>query len=157
MPTVEDYFDDDTELPLPSSSSRVRNLPNTGVRGALLEEVDSEDEVDTEMSMDYSKLAEQSRGIFGEDSIAPPQAQTRSSGSGDVKGKMSVRDQPAAGGSNTNTNTPMAGFMGDMLKLQQAEDERMERLRKQFGSATLAKDPSVYKGLAAPRFRHGRS
>ena len=40
-PTVEDAFDDETDLPLPS-----RALPNTGARGALLEEVDSEDEMD---------------------------------------------------------------------------------------------------------------
>ena len=31
----EDEFDDDTDLPLPK-----RTLPNTGTRGALLEEID---------------------------------------------------------------------------------------------------------------------
>ena len=40
-PTVEDAFDDDTDIPLPS-----RALPNTGARGALLEEVDSDDEME---------------------------------------------------------------------------------------------------------------
>lgn len=39
---VED-FDDDTDLPLPS-----RPLPNTGTRGPLLQEIDSDDEDDLE-------------------------------------------------------------------------------------------------------------
>jgi signal recognition particle subunit SRP19 len=39
---VED-FDDDTDLPLPS-----RPLPNTGTRGPLLQEVDSDEEDDLE-------------------------------------------------------------------------------------------------------------
>ena len=40
---VEEEFDDDTDLPLPN-----KPLPNTGARGALLEELDiSEDEDDT--------------------------------------------------------------------------------------------------------------
>lgn len=38
--TIEE-FDDDTDLPLPS-----RALPNTGTRGALLEEITSDDEDD---------------------------------------------------------------------------------------------------------------
>jgi len=50
-----------------------------------------------------------------------------------------------AGGQGINPNTPMGGFMGDMLKLQQAEDERMDKLRKQFGNATIQRDPTVYK------------
>jgi len=40
-PTVEDAFDDDTDLPLPS-----RALLNTGTGGALLEEVGSDDEME---------------------------------------------------------------------------------------------------------------
>jgi hypothetical protein len=40
-PTVEDAFDDETDLPLPS-----RALPNTGTHGALLEEVASDDEME---------------------------------------------------------------------------------------------------------------
>ena len=140
MPTVEDYFDDDTDLPLPSSSVSRSNLPDTGLRGALLEEIDPDNE------MDYTKLAEQGRGIFGEDSTAP-----ESSSSSSSKAKIAVRDQPGGlrpnngGQAQMNPNMPMAGFMGDMMKLQQAEDDRVERLRKQFGHATLAKDPSVYK------------
>jgi signal recognition particle subunit SRP19 len=35
--------------------------------------------------------------------------------------------------------------MGDMMRMQQVEEERLEKLRKQFGSTTIAKDPSVYK------------
>ena len=144
MPTVEDYFDDDTEFALPSSSgSKPRPiLPDTGLRGALLEEINPDDE------MDYARLAEQGRGIFGENSIAPERSVTSSSG----KGKLAVRDEagdfrPIGGSPAMNPNTPMGGFMGDMMKLQQAEDERLERLRKQFGNATLAKDPSIYKAL----------
>lgn len=140
MPTVEDYFDDDTDLPLPSSSVSRSNLPHTGLRGALLEEIDPDNE------MDYTRLAEQGRGIFGEASIPP-----ESSSSSNSQAKLAVRDQPGdlrpngGGQGQMNPNMPMAGFMGDMMKLQQAEDERVERLRKQFGNATLAKDPSVYR------------
>lgn len=43
---VEEEFDDDTDLPLPS-----RALPNTGARGALLEEITSDDEDDMEIPM----------------------------------------------------------------------------------------------------------
>ncbi|WWD21643.1 hypothetical protein CI109_106129 [Kwoniella shandongensis] len=145
MPTVEDYFDDDTDLPLPSSSSKT--LPHLGERGALLEEITSEDEVD--MDMDYNRLAEQSRGVFGENAKAPPPSSSNN------KGKLAVRDDSGelrptgpggAGGPNINPNTPMGGFMGDMMKLQAAEDERMEKLKKQFGNASVAGDPSVYKG-----------
>ncbi|KAK8847553.1 hypothetical protein IAR55_005412 [Kwoniella newhampshirensis] len=145
MPTVEDYFDDDTDLPLPSSSTKA--LPHLGERGALLEEITSEDEVD--MDMDYNRLADQSRGVFGENVKAPPP-----SFSSNNKGKLAVRDDPgevrptgpSGGGPNINPNTPMGGFMGDMMKLQAAEDERMEKLKRQFGNATVAGDPSVYKG-----------
>lgn len=47
--TIEEEFDDDTDLPLPS-----RALPNTGTRGALLEEIvddddDEEDDMDIPM------------------------------------------------------------------------------------------------------------
>ncbi|KAH8115969.1 signal recognition particle, SRP19 subunit [Phellopilus nigrolimitatus] len=40
-PTIEDAFDDDTELALPA-----RPLPNTGPKGALLASVDSDDDSD---------------------------------------------------------------------------------------------------------------
>ncbi|WRT64620.1 uncharacterized protein IL334_001553 [Kwoniella shivajii] len=147
MPTVEDYFDDDTDIPLPSSS-KPRALPDTGLKGALLEEISDDDDND----MDFSKLAEQSRGVFGEGAKAPPPG----SGSGNGKGKLVQRDDdelrpvqsagPGGGGPGVNPNTPMGGFMGDMMKLQAAEDERLERLKKQFGNAHVASDPSVYKG-----------
>jgi signal recognition particle subunit SRP19 len=146
MPTVEDYFDDDTDFPLPvasSSSSKPRsNLPDTGLRGALLEEITSEDEID---DMDFSRLAEQSRGVFGEDSKAPPP------GSGGGKGKVAVREddgelRPSAPQTQgMNPNTPMGGFMGDMMKLQQVEEERMAKLRKQMGATSIAPDPTVFK------------
>lgn len=140
MPTVEDYFDDDTDLPLPSSSRSA--LPNTGTRGALLEEITSDDEGD----MDFSKLAEQGRGIFGENSKAP-EPSAPSFGASD-KGKLAVRDEDqdvASGGPAINPNMPMGGFMGDMMKLQAAEEERLERLRGKFGNVNIAADPSVYK------------
>lgn len=141
MPTVEDYFDDETDLPLPSaSSSKPRGLGGQGLQGALLEEISTEDP-DDDLGFDYSRMAEQGRGIFGANSQAPPP---------DVggKGKVAVRDsdselRPAGG--KPNQNTPMGGFMGDMMRMQQVEEERLEKLRKQFGSTTIAKDPSVYK------------
>jgi len=57
-PTVEDAFDDETDLPLPS-----RALPNTGTRGALLEEVASDEEMEiptepTQKPPSRSKLPE---------------------------------------------------------------------------------------------------
>jgi signal recognition particle subunit SRP19 len=44
--TIVEEFDDDTDLPLPS-----RALPNMGTRGALLEEITSDDEDDMEIPM----------------------------------------------------------------------------------------------------------
>lgn len=44
--TIVEEFDDDTDLPLPS-----RALPNTGTRGALLEEITSDDEDDMEIPL----------------------------------------------------------------------------------------------------------
>lgn len=138
MPTVEDYFDDDTDLPLPSSS-KPRALPNTGIHGALLEEINDDGD---DMEMDYDRLAEQSRGVFGANSTAPPP-------SVNDKGKMVMRDEPGelrpTGAAPGMGNTPMGGFMGDMMKLQQAEEERMEKLRKEFGAVNVT-DQSVYKG-----------
>lgn len=153
MPTVEDYFDDDTDIPLPSSSASqpARRLSGSGHRGALLEEI-NDDPVD----FDYSQLAEQGRGVFGEGSSGAPARPASTAAEG--KGKMTAREPagdlrpsgPAAAGlPNINPNTPMGGFMGDMMRMQQAEEERVEKLRKQFGSATLAQDPSVYKEYVA--------
>ncbi len=153
MPTVEDYFDDDTDLPLPSSSSSSirQNIPNSGLKGALLDEITSEDEVENDM--DFSKLADQSRGVFGENSQAPPRGSSGGEGhSNNGKGKIAVRENdgelrpsgPPSQAQGINPNTPMGGFMGDMMKLQQVEEERMMKLRKQMGNTTLT-DPSVYK------------
>ncbi|ORX34007.1 hypothetical protein BD324DRAFT_638000 [Kockovaella imperatae] len=142
MPTIEDYFDDDTDLPLPSSST-ARHLPNTGRHGALIREVD--DDGSSEEELDMSTVAEQSRGVFGENVKAPPPSSTG-------KGKMTMREEPSSpvrqdgGMPDINPNTPMGGFMGDMMKLEKAEQERMEKLRKQFGNTTMAMDPSEYKG-----------
>lgn len=133
MPTVEDYFDDDTDIPLPSSS---RHLPNTGNQGALLEEISTEDP--DVPDLDYDKLAEQGRGIYGEGAKAPPPSNN--------KGKLAVRgDDAELRPSGPGAGGPMGGFMGDMMRLQQAEEERLERMRKQFGNATITKDAGVYK------------
>jgi signal recognition particle subunit SRP19 len=147
MPTVEDYFDDETDLPLPSASgsgsgssskSKPRTLQGQGLQGALLEEISTEDPSD-DFGFDYSRMAEQGRGIFGENSIAPPPGQDTGG-----KGKVAVRDNEQRP-TGPDPNTPMGGFMGDMMRMQQVEEERLEKLRKQFGSTTIAKDPSVYK------------
>ncbi|WOO85828.1 Signal recognition particle SEC65 subunit [Vanrija pseudolonga] len=134
MPTVEDYFDDDTDLPLPSSSKG--HLPSTGLQGALLEEITDDNE------LDFDQVAEQGRGEYGADSKAPPPS---------AKGKNVVRSydndvqRPQGGGPQINPNTPMGGFMGDMMKLQEVEEARMAKLKSQFGNTTIAQDPSLYK------------
>jgi signal recognition particle subunit SRP19 len=145
MPTVEDYFDDESDLPLPSasgSSSKPRGLQGQGLQGALLEEISTEDP-DDDFGFDYGALADQSRGIFGENSHAPPPGASAPDAGG--KGKVAVRDNEQRPAGGMNPNTPMGGFMGDMMRMQQVEEERLEKLRKQFGSTTIAKDPSVYK------------
>jgi signal recognition particle subunit SRP19 len=147
MPTVEDYFDDDTDLPLPSSSTSYSKLPNTGHHGALLEEISTDDPDEAEI--DLSLLADQGRGVFGEGSRGAPPPDVSG------KGKMTARPDPGGvrpstgpgQGQGVNPNTPMGGFMGDMMRMQQAEDDRMEKLRKQFGNASVAADPSVFKML----------
>lgn len=132
MPTVEDYFDDDTDLPLPSSSSK--HLPNTGLQGALLEEIGDD--------FDMSKLGEQSRGEYGANSRAPPPSAVVSD-----KGKLpeTAEVQRPAQQPKIDPNTPMGGFMGDMMKLQEVEEERLDKLRRTFGNTKIAQDPSVYK------------
>lgn len=145
MPTVEDYFDDDTDLPLPptASGSKPRGLQGQGLKGALLEEIGDD------AGFDYERMAEDSRGVFGENARAPEPAPQAYDPSG--KGKVAVRDsdqelRPSGGaGGEQGKGGPMGGFMGDMMRMQQLEEERLEKLRKQFGSATIAADPSVYK------------
>ncbi|ODN79500.1 hypothetical protein L202_03469 [Cryptococcus amylolentus CBS 6039] len=142
MPTVEDYFDDDTDIPLPAASgSKPRPLPHLGERGALLEEI-----TDDDGDMDFERIAEQGRGVFGENSTAPPPRAP----SGNGKGKMAQRDDDlrpstSQSGPRIDPNTPMGGFMGDMMKLQADEEERLAKLRRQFGNAAVGGDPSLYK------------
>jgi signal recognition particle subunit SRP19 len=44
-----------------------------------------------------------------------------------------------------NPDTPMGGFMGDMMKFQEAEEKRLAKLQREFGGSNVAKDPAVYK------------
>lgn len=135
--TIED-FDDDTDLPLPGSST----LAHTGTAGALLEEINDDDPSD-ELSFDFGKVADQSRQ-WGEGVDAPK----RSAGTLD-KGKGRSQDNelrptaPAA--ANANANSPMGGFMGDMMKYQEIEDARLAKLRKQMEGVHVAKDPALFK------------
>ncbi|KAL7419326.1 signal recognition particle subunit [Cryptotrichosporon argae] len=150
MPTVEDYFDDDTDLPLPSGSgSGSRHLSGSGIHGALLEEIG--DDSDT---LDFGKLAEQARGEYGADAVAPPPRPPNAfpdSGKGKTVARGGDDDEQrpltpmGPGGPRINPNTPMGGFMGDMMKLQEAEEARLEKVRRQFGNTHIAKDPSAYK------------
>lgn len=136
MPTVEEVWDDDSDLPLPSSSRAP--LPHTGLKGALLEEI-------TDEGLDFGKLGEQGRGEYGANSKAPPP-------STNAKGKLAVREEagevrpsgPSA--PKIDPNTPMGGFMGDMMKLQAAEEARLAKIQTQFGNSQVAHDPSIYKG-----------
>jgi signal recognition particle subunit SRP19 len=139
MPTVEDYFDDDTDAPLPSSSRPAGRLQGAGLQGALLEEISTDDPDLPELELDYDVMAEQGRGIYGANATAP-------ASSANAKGKLAMREDPGevrpAGGSGQgpkiDPNSAMGGFMGDMMRLQKAEDERMERLRRQMGGAHVA-------------------
>ncbi|KAJ3762329.1 signal recognition particle, SRP19 subunit [Lentinula raphanica] len=49
---VEDEFDDDTDLPLPA-----RPLPNTGVKGPLLQEIASDSDSDDDLELNTSQRA----------------------------------------------------------------------------------------------------
>ncbi|CAK9786917.1 signal recognition particle, SRP19 subunit [Cutaneotrichosporon oleaginosum] len=130
MPTVEDYFDDDTDLPLPSASGR--HLPNTGLQGALLEEIGDD--------LDMDKLQDQGRGEYGANSRAPPPSSPGKGKAPETAADVQRPQQP-----RMDPNTPMGGFMGDMMKLQEVEEERIEKLRRTFGNTKIAQDPSVYK------------
>jgi signal recognition particle subunit SRP19 len=146
MPTIEDYFDDDSDLPLPSSSRQ--GLQGSGLQGALLEEISTDDPDVPEL--DYDLLADQGRGIYGEGNKAPPARADAGMGMGmDVKGKGVARAgdelRPQGGQGGIDPKSAMGGFMGDMMKLQKAEDERLEKLRRQMGGATIAANPEVYK------------
>ncbi|BEI83540.1 hypothetical protein CcaverHIS002_0401440 [Cutaneotrichosporon cavernicola] len=131
LPTVEDVFDDETDLPLPSSS---RALPNTGMKGALLEEINDDNE------LDLGLIQEQGRGEYGANARAPPPSSPSKGKEPETAADVQRPQQP-----QMDPNTPMGGFMGDMMKLQEVEEERIEKLRRTFGSTKIAKDPSVYK------------
>jgi signal recognition particle subunit SRP19 len=146
MPTVEDYneeddfvFDDDTDLPLPGSSSskpaQKRNLKGEGDRGALLSHID-----DDQVDFDLAKLADQGRGVEGKG------APTYVPGSSSVaagKARDDGSNRPSAPGPGGLPG--MGGIMGDLMKIQAAEDERMKKLEKQLGNTRFAKDPSEFK------------
>ncbi|KAG8823881.1 signal recognition particle subunit [Serendipita sp. 399] len=67
--TIEDVdeFDDDTDLPLPS-----RALPNTGTRGALLEEISSDDEEPIGRSSNQPKSAPPSTSASSASKVTLP-------------------------------------------------------------------------------------
>jgi len=142
MPTVEDYneeddfvFDDDTDLPLPDSTpSKPRTLAGAGDRGALLSHIDDE-----QVDFDLEKLQSQGRGIEGKG--APVY---------DPSASRVVRDdgmnRPVGGGPGQGQGQPgMGGIMGDLMKIQEAEEVRMRKLEKQLGSTRFAKDPAEFR------------
>ncbi|KAG7562882.1 hypothetical protein FFLO_01711 [Filobasidium floriforme] len=154
MPTVEDYveeeedqqqptdsfvFDDDTDLPLPgttpanpSNSTPRRALPNAGTRGALLSHID-----DDEVDFDLAKIQAQGRGI---ENVGAPAASSRSATVTRSTDDGSNRPTAPAGGM-----PGMGGIMGDLMKIQEAEDQRMRKLEKQLGSTRFVKDPEEFK------------
>lgn len=143
MPTVEDYveddveFDDDTDIPLPDmpSAGPSRSLVNTGSRGALLSHID-----DDEVDFDLKKLAEQGQGI--ENLGAPPPRprdltqQQQQPLSANAAGKAPAQAMQGMG---------MNGIMGDLMKMQEAEEQRMRKLEKQLGQTRFAKDPEEFR------------
>jgi hypothetical protein len=154
MPTVEDYveeeedqqqstdsfvFDDDTDLPLPgttpanpSNSTPRRALPNAGTRGALLSHID-----DDEVDFDLAKIQAQGRGI---ENVGAPAASSRSATVTRSTDDGSNRPTAPAGGM-----PGMGGIMGDLMKIQEAEDQRMKKLEKQLGSTRFVKNPEEFK------------
>jgi signal recognition particle subunit SRP19 len=77
--TIDEEFDDDTEIPLPS-----RPLPNMGTRGAILEEIDAgSDEEDDEEDDSISE------------SMQPGPASTMQSQQAFMKAQAQMRAQEA--------------------------------------------------------------
>lgn len=155
MPTVEDYveeeeetqqptdsfvFDDDTDLPLPGStpavpsSSRGKALPNTGTRGGILSHID-----DDEVDFDLAKLQGQGRGI---ENVGAPAASART-GSSVTRSTDDSTNRPVA--PPPQGQMGMGGIMGDLMKIQEAEEQRMRKLEKQLGSTRFVKDPEEFK------------
>ncbi len=128
MPSLEEVFDDDTDIPLPDfpapSSSR------------LIEQIDGDPD---DSFIDMDRLRAQARageganpGAFAPQPFVP--TQTR-----DVGKRPEGAGQVGAGG------VPMGGMMGDLMLQQQAEEARMKKLNEQMGSTRLVKDSDEYK------------
>jgi signal recognition particle subunit SRP19 len=150
MPSIEEVFDDDTDYPLPSAPAQGaasgNYLRNTGTQGALLEEISDQD-VDAiadaagTYDMDMDRVAEQGKG-FGDNVGRPATSETRSSASNSAS--MPSSDLRPSG-DRAPQQGPMGGIMGDFLKMQQAEEERMKKLEKQLGAGMVMKDQQEYK------------
>lgn len=136
--TIED-FDDDTDLPLPTSST----LAHTGTSGALLEEIGDDDPSD-ELSFDFEKVAGQGRQ-WGEGVDAPKRQPGMDKGKGRVQQDLELRPSAAGQATGPAASSPMGGFMGDMMKFQELEEARLAKLRKQMEGVHVAKDPSLFK------------
>ncbi|GHJ87352.1 hypothetical protein NliqN6_3754 [Naganishia liquefaciens] len=151
MPSIEEVFDDDTDLPLPAAPTRGASsnnyLRNTGTQGALLEEISDQD-VDAmadaagNYDMDMDRVAEQGRG-FG-DNVGRPVTTSSASHSAANIGSTPLTDLRPTG-DRAGQQGPMGGIMGDFMKMQQAEEERMKRLEKQLGAGMIVKDQQEYK------------
>ncbi|KAJ9122510.1 hypothetical protein QFC22_001939 [Naganishia vaughanmartiniae] len=151
MPSVEEVFDDDTDLPLPvqQSQSAANYLRNTGSRGALLEEI-TDDDVDAmadaaggDFDLDMDRVAEQGKG-YGDSKgrpayTPPPGGQRPSPSSSDLR---PTNDRPQQ---QQQQQGPMGGIMGDFMKMQQAEEARMRKLEKQLGAGMIMKDQQEFK------------
>lgn len=151
MPSIEEVFDDDTDYPLPAAPTQgaasSHYLRNTGTQGALLEEISDQD-VDAmadaagNYDLDMDRVAEQGKG-FG-DNVGRPvttSASRFSAANPATAGSSDLRPS----GDRTAQQGPMGGIMGDFLKMQQAEEERMKKLEKQLGAGMIMKDQQEYK------------
>lgn len=177
MPSIEDVFDDDTDLPLPehppaassrastsrssaarqtgaldspAARTRSRVLANTGSRGALLEEIrdgDSSDD-DDDQGFDMDRLREQSSGLHN-----TPGAPERASTSRTTRSSTAMTQTPGSGDVQRPAGPPMGGppnmmngMMGDLMKMQEAEEARMRKLERQLAvGMKIEGDPSQFK------------
>lgn len=152
MPSIEEVFDDDTDLTLPADTSNrgtasSHYLRNTGTQGALLEEISDQD-VDAmadaagNYDLDMDRVAEQGRG-FGDNVGRPVSSSATRSSASDI-GAGPSSDLPPSG-DRARQQGPMGGIMGDFLQMQQAEEARMKKLEKQLGAGMIMKDQQEYK------------
>ena len=152
MPSIEEVFDDDTDLPLPADApnrgtASSHYLRNTGTRGALLEEISDQD-VDAmadaagNYDLDMDRVAEQGRG-FGDNIGRPVTSSATRSSASDIGAGPSSDLRPS--GDRVGQQRPMGGIMGDFLQMQQAEEARMKKLEKQLGAGMIMKDQQEYK------------